>query len=461
MTGPPRPPGKRDRPPRSRGPGAGRHDGPPRRGAKARPPPAPKAPGRQALAHVGGEVSAHGDPAASAILRKALEAQTGELDLTHPFHTYPARMHPGVARVLLAELERPAGLVVDPFCGSGTTLVEALRAGAASVGNDLNPIAVRLAAVKTRLPDDAGLERWAAATLAVQTASEERVKARRRARAPLPEKLRQLYPAHVLLELAGLLDEIAEVPGDEERAALAMVFSSLVVKFSLLRGDTGGEREDKRIGRFVPTRFFARKAAELAEQWRALRTVVPAGTPPPRIVEGDARALPRALGRDAGLVLSSPPYGGTYDYQAHHELRLRWLGLDEQAFSRGEVGARRALSEGDATPARARWDDEVLDVLRAIRACAVAGAPVALLVGDGEVGGERVDADEQLRRLAPKAGLRWTATASQPRPDWRGGRGRREHLVLLHQDPDAQPEEPAPRRRQPTSRPSRPVRPRR
>ena len=70
--------------------------------------------------------------------------------LTHGIHPYPAMMIPQVARRLIADYGRKGGLLFDPYCGSGTTLLEGMLAGMTSVGTDLNPLARLIARVKTR-----------------------------------------------------------------------------------------------------------------------------------------------------------------------------------------------------------------------------------------------------------------------------------------------------------------------
>jgi SAM-dependent methyltransferase len=65
-------------------------------------------------------------------------------------HPYPAKFVAELPRALLNILPIPAGTVVlDPFCGSGTTLVECQRREVPSFGIDLNPIACLMARVKT------------------------------------------------------------------------------------------------------------------------------------------------------------------------------------------------------------------------------------------------------------------------------------------------------------------------
>jgi hypothetical protein len=70
-------------------------------------------------------------------------------------------------------------------------------------------------------------------------------------------------------------------------------------------------------------------------------------------------------------------------------------------------------------------------VLQSISTLLQPDGVAVLLVGDAEIGGDRVPADVQLERLAPEAELEFLAAASQPRPDWRRGPDRREHLVAL------------------------------
>lgn len=68
---------------------------------------------------------------------------------THCLHPYPARMPPSLTRKLILEFSSAGDLVFDPFCGSGTVLVEASLCGRRSFGSDINPLAVLVAKAKT------------------------------------------------------------------------------------------------------------------------------------------------------------------------------------------------------------------------------------------------------------------------------------------------------------------------
>lgn len=71
-------------------------------------------------------------------------------EYTHCYHSYPAMMIPQVARTLLADYapEGKLALVLDPYAGSGTTLVESSIIGVKSIGTDLNPLARFMSKVK-------------------------------------------------------------------------------------------------------------------------------------------------------------------------------------------------------------------------------------------------------------------------------------------------------------------------
>ena len=64
-------------------------------------------------------------------------------------HWYPARFASQLPATLIGLLSSPGQLVLDPFVGSGTTLVEAQRLCRRSIGIDLNPVASIIASAKS------------------------------------------------------------------------------------------------------------------------------------------------------------------------------------------------------------------------------------------------------------------------------------------------------------------------
>jgi hypothetical protein len=380
---------------------------------------------RYALPHVGGETTVAGDPKIADLLAHALDVEDVDRDrLTHGFHSYPARMHWCTAARVLQGLDAGAARLLDPFAGSGTTLVEARVAGAEAIGIDLNPLAVRLARVKSDPLGEPRRARLITLASELRAASEERVRAREPVRADLPGDELRWYEPHVLKEMAGLLASIGEVEDRWLREALTMVFSALVIKFSRQRSDTSEEVVEKRIRKGLVSEFFERKALELSERLGELAEV--ARGPSVRVVQGDARHLTDHVAQGSiDLVLTSPPYGGTYDYAAHHVRRFAWLGIGAANLAQREIGARRHASSPE------RFAEELHAVLSSLRVCLAPDGLLVMLMGDGQHGRERVEADRLIEQLAEDTGFEPLALASQARPDFRGGAPRREHLMAL------------------------------
>lgn len=380
---------------------------------------------RRPLSHLGGPTDLRGAGPEAELLGKAwAAAQSAPADtLTHGFHSWPARMPWALARYLLKKL--PATSVTDPFCGGGTVAVEARVAGIRCVGADLNPLSRLVTAAKTAVRSRAEREAFVRLVRQVAAESEARVRARRPVRVDLPAAETRWFDAHILKELGGLREEIARVPAAGDRDVLRTVFSAILVKVSRQRSDTAERLALRRLRKGLPTELFAQKALELTERWALLEAR--AKGPAPRLVEADVRELGGTIA-PADLVLTSPPYGGTYDYAQHHARRLAWLSLDARRLRQGEIGARRHATQKGAA---GRWRQELSAALAAMASLLRTGGSLVLVQGDAELGKRRVDEVDQLSRLAPGAGLRWVASASQTRPDFRGGRPRREHLIWL------------------------------
>ncbi|HMF41306.1 MAG TPA: DNA methyltransferase [Polyangia bacterium] len=398
----------------------------------------PKPPPRQrrAFSTLGGAVDLGGDAEAARTLERLYAVDPSlERALTHGFHSYAGRLHPSIARGAVTAFTAPGDTVVDPFCGSGTVLVEAMGLGRRAVGVDASPLAVAIARTRTTVLGEEGRERLLTEAAAIAEESGER--ARKRRRPDVPRWARQeiaRFHAHVLFELLGLRELVMAHADDDFGRALRLCLSSILVKFMKAGPAAPRDGEAKRIARGVPSRMLADRAKELALGLAALEGRTPRGTPAPEVFEGDARALPPAAG-SAALVVSSPPYAGTYDYAAIHDARFLWLGLPVKKFRRAQLGAR-GEQVGDVSSAawRAEQTRFMAEVGRVLRP----GGRALLVVGDGIVDGRAENAPDGIAAAGSAAGLEPIARASQARPihDRRlaeifAGQPRREHLLLL------------------------------
>ncbi len=375
-----------------------------------------------------------GDPKWRRLLAEALAvpADADARELTHGFHSYPARFHPLVCRRLLAETARAGTVVLDPFVGSGTSLVETALRGATGRGVDANPLAVDLAALKaTPVPANARATLVACAS-EVAARSLDRVKKRARTRTHGGEyDDASRYMPHVFRELVGLREEIEGEP-EPIRGALLLVLSSIVVKVSRDRADTARGTVDRAIGKGNPTRLFQRKTEELARGMAAFAAAVPPGTPPPDVRLGDARKLTHVADRSVDVILTSPPYLGTYDYAEHHARRFGWLGVDASNFETPEIGARRSTK--DPARALADWQRDVDAFVAEFARVLRRGGLAFVAIGDSAVGRRAIAGDAAIRAAADRCNLAVVANAAEDVPNYYNRvmlTSRREHLLLL------------------------------
>jgi hypothetical protein len=391
----------------------------------------------------------------AALRAPAIDHEVAE-SLTHPFHTYPARLHPATARVLvdvIASRVRPGSLLVDPFCGSGTTLVEARAAGLRAVGTDLNPLAVLVARAKTWMVPVKRRNRLRDLGHEISGSVLEAGKSARRSGAQSAphrkpkgfdpnardRRLAAWFAPHVRRELemiATLLDDMRGDGSDPEEAEYADVLtaclSAILYKVSSRTSDTDGTWVDKQVGRGAAARHFAQRVellhAGLADLSRS--------GGPPDVHLADARKLGEIITPGtASAVLTSPPYAGTYDYAEHQRLRFDFLGLRHRDFDAGEIGSRRSFL-ASAPEADRQWRKALGATLETIAAALDRGGLAAIVIGDSWAGGRAVYALDDVRASLTDD-LAVIAWASQERPALGGerkafgDRPKAEHVILL------------------------------
>jgi hypothetical protein len=109
------------------------------------------------------------------MLKTAADTAEPATSLTHPLHRYPASMSPFLARALILGLSKPGDVILDPFCGGGTTAIESLVNNRNVICSDLNSLACFITRAKAQPMGYSSLNtyrKWVVDTLHFLTAPE-------------------------------------------------------------------------------------------------------------------------------------------------------------------------------------------------------------------------------------------------------------------------------------------------
>lgn len=372
------------------------------------------------------------------------EAQTGYL--THALHPYPAKFIPQIPNALIQELSSVGDTVLDPFCGSGTTLVEALLLRRHAVGVDANPLACLITRAKTARVD--------AEDLAQLAGLEERVS---KAAAGISEGTLPLFSdpgaaalAHVTPEFEGItfwfepfvVDELTtirtmclELSRDVARDAALAAFSSIVVAVSRQDSDTRYVRREKRINPGETLQRFARALAMTITKKTELSEMVEARFST-RVHHANTLDEPDVGQVD--LVVTSPPYPNAYSYHLYHRTRMLWLGMDQPTFKRVEIGSHRKYSSKGRDAADAEtFRAELKRLMGWLARHLKVGGFACFVIGDSRIKGEVIRNDLMLQEVSIELGYKVEANIARRLHDGKKsfnpviGRVKEEHIVIL------------------------------
>ena len=292
----------------------------------------------------------------------------------HRLHPYLGKFVPQLVEALLERYVRPGGRVLDPFAGSGTTLVQSLESGYDAVGVDVAAFNCLLMRVKTARYDVFRLEKE------LRDADSRRGRSRRRPRGYLADWYAPVAAAE-LLHFERLLVEYEHA--DVLRVVLARAARSarLTTHFDLEfprapQRDPYWCHKHRRTCRPVEEagKFLGRYLIDTLDRLKSFHRIRASGRAS-EILHGDARNV--ALEGDFDGIVTSPPYPGLIDYHEQHRYAYELLGLDDRRDR--ELGA---AARGTSRTAIEEYSTGISEVLRRCAGALAPGAPVIIVVND-------------------------------------------------------------------------------
>ena len=236
---------------------------------------------------------------------------------THTLHRFPGKFVPQVARELLSLVGATThSLIGDPFCGSGTSLVEASVTGIPTVGMDFDPLAVLISQAKTMVLSPrqlAEINRYWDARIGMEN----------------PDKLENAVPnlyhwfkPDTAKQLEFIKQKAMRLEDEELRLFSLVVFSSIIRRVSNADDQTQKTYVSGTLKKAPPSPSEIFRLA-IDRATRGMASYAIARKAAVTIHRGDARKWRSHKELDG--IITSPPYIDSIDYVYNQLLEYFWL----------------------------------------------------------------------------------------------------------------------------------------
>jgi len=358
------------------------------------------------------------------------------LELTHSIHPFPAKFPSQLPKRILQDFSKPGDLVLDPFCGSGTTLVEARVRGINAIGVDINGLACLISKVKST-PISA--EQSAQLKEFIQSIEDLSFQWTMGTRTPVEvpdfEGLSHWFQQNVAQEIALILARIENLSDQLQKDFLRIVLSSIIVRVSNQESDTRFAAIKKDIADGFCLSLFTERAKIYHTKLIEFSNTA-SDESSLQIFNADTRNLSFLADNSIDLIVTSPPYANTYDYYLYHKFRKRWLGLDVQFAQYNEIGSRRQFSSLKESPKK--WLSDLQQCFSEMSRVLKPDRFAFIVIGDSVINKTLVRMDEEIKELSPSVRfsvrhILSTELANHSKifnPAF-AQKGKKEHLIIL------------------------------
>ncbi len=368
--------------------------------------------------------------------------------VTHNLYRYPTKYIPEIPRWAIHKYTSPEGIVMDPFCGSGTTNLEASLEGHPNFGFDVNPFSVLLARVKNtplspaRITEAREIFTNLLSTIGFNKTSEDPVCSE-----PALPNLEHWFPRENVQQLSCFKAGILDVDNVELREFFWIVFARVLKRCSFSDDQSpkpyvstkhpkipGNPREElqksfefclaakEELSKVIPeclSKFGVRNSVQEKEN----TSIFSFQSNPAEFQEFRGKI---------DLAVTSPPYINAFDLVRTFKIELYWLDFlrnpsEANAFKREFLGTEKIAAETYQTPVEPLEIPELDEKIRQIwtkdrlrghvvarffrdyethfdfmRASLRSGGRYVIVIGDSKIRGITIKSAQLLGLLAEK-----------------------------------------------------------
>ncbi len=288
--------------------------------------------------------------------------------ITHGYYTYPAKFIPQLASRLILEYSNENDIIIDPFMGSGTTIVESIVNNRIGIGTDINDFAYLLSKVKTTpLEQKELLNEFSAIEYDLNNRLNGKYESfliKAQSIFILNERIDYWFKPYQKEKLLIILARIEEIENKEIKDFFRVSFAQILKSSSIWLQKSVKPTRDKNKKDYDPQILFINQSKKMIKRHIELLEILNRdiiyNIDKFRYVEcGDSRRTP-CENEKAKLIVTSPPYVTSYEYADLHQLPSLWLGYldDFSSFRKKFIGS--AYNERRETDLKSNLAEKII-----------------------------------------------------------------------------------------------------
>lgn len=341
--------------------------------------------------------------------------EEGTSYVTHGIHPYSAKFIPQLPAKIIEECVNERHVVLDPFSGSGTTLLEARLHGIDSIGFDTNPIAAVVSRVKVTPLSKKDWDDFDKITLKIKSKFEENDYSQ----SWIPEipQIDHWFEPKIIKDLGLIAGEIKKIKNIKIKQLLEVIFSSIIVVTSNQDSETRFAAIKKNLALDAVEKKFLKKLNSISKSVKELSDNPKVLNSKSDVFFADSRELSKHIPKNSiDLVITSPPYLNSYEYYLYHKFRMYWLSFDKNIVlhdksRENEIGSRHEYAGKNGKPVE-KFRKEIFQCFKEVSIVTKPGKLIFIIVGDSQVRGEFIDMDKFYTDVCKEIGMDFIAKTS-------------------------------------------------
>ena len=258
-------------------------------------------------------------------------------------HPYFASYHPSIPGTLIEWITKKNDIILDPFCGSGTTLIQSELSARTGIGIDANPLACLISKVRTtpipekNLTFNLILQQIEKEINEFYQNGEKFEEFMPRIIIPKIPNLDKWFKKNVQIELGLIKNHIDKIKNKDIQDFLKVIFSNIIVKVSNQSHETQYCTKEKIYNSKDAFNLFKKKIEIGMDEIKSYNKLIK--TKSCKIICGDLRNKVKLESQSINAIITSPPYLNAWDYHLYQRFRLFWLGFEPKDLREIEIGA--------------------------------------------------------------------------------------------------------------------------